>query len=48
MAEKNWRVFIMNSKRKKLIENFYNEIGNEISISVEKTNDVNKKKSLML
>lgn len=34
----------MNSKRKKLIENFYNEIGNEISISVEKTKDINKEK----
>ena len=34
----------MNSKRKKLIENFYNEIGNEISISVDKTRDVNEEK----
>lgn len=34
----------MNFKRKKLIENFYNEIGNEISISVDKTRDVNEEK----
>jgi len=34
----------MRSRRKKLIENFYNEIKNEISISVEKTKDMNKEK----
>ena len=31
-------------KRKKLIEKFYNELDNEITISVEKTDDVNKEK----
>ena len=31
-------------KRRKLIEKFYNELDNEITISVEKTDDVNKEK----
>ena len=35
---------MLNLKRRKMIREFYNEIGNEISISIEQTSDINDKK----